>query len=265
MRRHILRLLLLLPVLAIIECNPPGPARYQCGEHLPWMQGNAPCYGVVSFPSQGLAGFGTFVDLQPLFGGTAQGGYVSNSIRIVDSQNGSCQGGACWIEVGYRALAVNQSLTETTNFYWQENRPEGFFDYDLGVVPPSLFGPQRGGLLSGQQKALLLLFRNTSTNMWDGSIFPVAAPGAPQPRFTSNNPFTPRSAEMGQELTGVIGGSAPAVTFNFTGINPPAGPEGILTTITSDGTVRSDNPPQALWLTPPSASNGGIFRTTCCN
>lgn len=290
-------LMISLSLLAFAGC---APTTYRC---LP----GAECYGAVTLSSpKGIEGFGTFVDLVGMSSGdgsitqliriidpangTCAGGtcWIEVGYTLgVPAATGFPSGGAnSGIDPGEGhggtpAVGQGPILPAGTPpaplFFWAEtpacSNPQcpPIIVHPLANIPHDYFvGPQQGGILSGpHQKVFLVMVKDAKTNAWDIGVYPIGIRGAPVLSATTTkttNAIFPRAAMMGMELMGTAGANAPEATYTFTGISPPAGP-GVLSMVTSNGSIRSDNPPTGVWLTLPSApsAEGGTFRTTCCN
>ncbi len=252
--------LLVFPIvfMVLVGCN----TTYKCPN-------GAHCYGEVKFPTAGVQGMITTVDVDHM---TDTGdGFVDNEMWIVDRGNAAC-GGTCWVETGY--VADNNAIIGDggsasgidLHFFWADSRPNSTFIYhDFGLVPDNYFG----------HKVNFLILKK-STNTWTVNIQPVSIAGAATLAGTStNNAMTPQSAEMGQELAGTKGASANPVNYTGTGIKGSR-PTGItvtgvpifqVVTVSTDGNVTNANPPTGAWIIAPSAANanGGKFQTHCCS
>jgi hypothetical protein len=230
------------------------------------------CYGEVKFPTPGLQGMITTVDVDHMV--DTGDGFVDNEMWIVDRNNAACaaQKNICWVETGY--VADNNAITGDggsasgidLHFFWADNRPNSTFIYhDFGLVPDYYFGHK-----------VTFLIMKAGTNRWTVNIQPVSIPGASTWSGTStNNAMAPQSAEMGQELAGTKGATANPVNYTGTGIKSSTPTSVTVTgttftqilTVSTDGDVTNANPPTGTWITPPSAANanGGRFQTHCCS
>jgi hypothetical protein len=241
--------LALVPLLALTGCN------YSCT--------SAHCYGEVQFPTTGLRGMITTLDVRNI--SNTGDGFVDNEMWIVDRGNTACgsQNNTCWVEAGY--LADNGTVTGNSgssgtdpHFFWADSRPNSTFIFHaFGSIPSNYFGHQ-----------VIVLILQNGTNTWDVDIQPIFIQGAPTLFATStNNSMNPQSAEMGQELFGTNGASADPATYTVTGIKTASSTGILIPTINTDGSVTNASPPNGAWLVKPSDpnANGGKFQTKCCS
>jgi hypothetical protein len=216
------------------------------------------CYGRVDWENLKPAAVSleATVKLMPMNGGD---GFVDDEIWMVDSGNANCGNyGMCWLELG--ALAGPAWFSDdATHLFWAENRPAaggnsaGFFFHPLAT--PS------GNELNSHVDYVIT--RDARPVSGDGWII-AATTSANQYVATTNNALnSPTRVQIGQELYGTSGASAPIVDFDATAV-------GTSTTVwdnvevSTDGGIESDSPPIGYWQLSPSAGAGGIFITRCC-
>lgn len=246
LRRAIGLLCLVVAALPLTSCS----NNYNCS--------NPHCYGVVSWDNQSppVVLLEATVKLMPMHGGD---GFVDDEMWVVDRNDKNCSNySMCWIELG--ALAGPAWFNDkATHLFWAENRPTSGGD-GAGFFFHPLANPVGNELNSHVDYLITRDARPVNGNGW----IVAATTSANQYIASMNNAMTPpKTVEIGQELYGTSGASAPIVDFDATAI-------GTSTTVwdnaevTNDGTVSSDSPPIGYWQLSPSAGAGGIFITRCC-
>jgi len=219
---------------------------------------NGHCYAVASWTNRAYVGTFLFVQVVPLQGGN---GFVDDETWLIDANNTGCANiqNMCWVEAGIIGLGTE------THYFWADNRPNnGFFFHDIGQVPSGDFNHQ----------ALLYIVSQNSlpgfANTYAVEIVPVGPGGSgPYLATSTSNTMASQRIDLGQELDGSSGASAPDAVFS--GMEYKLAGETFqdsLHTQDNDGSLILANPPppRGRWVTPPSQSlTGGAFDTNCCS
>lgn len=243
-----------------------GCATYSCGNST-----GSHCYGIVTLPAalNGEPSFRGFVTTVNAVSQNSGNGELNNEIWVVQTSNSACgslgTGNQCWIEVGLSAGANAGGCSlpsNETHIFWADNRPnQGFFCHDQGALQAQEFN---------QPVFLAIAIRPTEANSYDVEALTctsTSGSGTCARRSivgkSSNNTMAADVIEMGMELAGSSGASAPMT--QFTGSIAP-NPNVIFgwTYITVDGSVSTNAPVKAGWTSKPSTNPGGSFFTSCC-
>jgi hypothetical protein len=250
-----LRTLFLLPLMLLLG-GCPGPTTYSCGGAT-----GGHCYGVVRVRPAVPKGVSTSLTAVAMNGGD---GHVSDEMWLVQDNNPTCGGGQCWVEVGLRAGIGCGGTVAGAEVFWADNRPNnGFFCHDLGALQPQEIG---------QPTFLVIAIRPLSPNTFDIEALTctsAAGPGAcPRRIFLSNsgnNSMAANAWNIGLEVSGSSGASAPNTSFDHNLVTDPQSPIG-WAFLTTDGEALVSAPVGAGWTTRPStSSSGGSWFTSCCN
>jgi hypothetical protein len=250
---------LIVCVVAVLSFGGCGGGNYKCSDNH--------CYGLTVLPAAqngepGFRGFVTTVNAVALNSGD---GEINDEIWVVDKNSAGC-GGQCWIEVGLSAGANTGGCSlpsNETHVFWADNRPnQGFFCHDQGALQAQEFN---------QPVFLAIAVRPTDPNSFDVEALTCTSTtgnGTCQRRAiigtSTNNTMAATAIEMGMELAGTNGASAPAT--NFTGsLTPNPNVSFGWTFLKLDGNILQNAPVKGAWTTTPSTSNsGGSFQTSCC-
>jgi hypothetical protein len=248
----------------------PGPGRtYSCIGGDP---GSRHCYGIVRFNVTDLGNgpsfraFITTVNAVALRGGD---GEINDEFWVKQIPAANCGGpnlpAVCWIEVGLSAGAnyIGCRVPQNeTHLFWADNRPNrGFFCHDMGAVQPQEFG---------QPVLLAIAIRPSEPNAYDvealtceSSHGPVGCQGRQFVGISSDNTMAANVIDMGMELAGRTGASAPGTNF-FQTLVPDSSSVFGFKFLDVDGRLILNEPISAEWESRPTSGNGGSFRTSCC-
>src|ERR1035438_5345135 len=222
------------------------------------------CYGTAAWDGQSpsVISLEATVKLVPLNGGD---GFVDDEVWVIDRNDTNCTNvtqnifNLCWIELGAVAGPAWFPNDSATHLFWAENRPtspgnpSAFFFHTLA-------NPSSGELSSHVDYAITRDARPVSGNGW---IIAATTSSNQYVATTTNSMAPPASIEIGQELYGSSGASAPKADFAATAVGTDAGVWDN-NEVTTDGNVTSDNPPNGSWQLSPAKGGGGIFITQCC-
>jgi hypothetical protein len=251
--------------LAVMTVLLADCAGYSCGNST-----GSHCYGIATLPAAlngepNFRGFVTAVDAVPLNSGN---GEINNEIWVVQQGNpacGSIANSQCWIEVGLSAGADAGGCSlpsNETHIFWADNRPnQGFFCHDQGALQPQEFN---------QPVFLAIAIRPPEPNSYDVEALTCTSTSGSGscPRRaiigkSSNNAMAANLVEMGMELAGNSGASAPVTHFNGS-IAPNPNVIFGWTYVNVDGSVITNTPVKGGWSLTPSTNPGGSFFTSCC-
>lgn len=268
-----------------------GGARhsYSCGLGRSGAQPH--CYGLVHWAAPRYYGAGMTLRTVSIVSparGREDGNFVDNELWLVDASPTCASSGfrACWVETGYMS---NFALPGEVNTFWAQGRPDGTLPVHFIVLTPMRLLP------SPFYTSYEIIQRTGSSFRITICCLHGVTNGRLDPRHpfvaeVTDLPITPNRIDMGQELAGAGGGSAPRADYRYpmwwdalcaSGTpDEPSGPLGAVRgecgdggesrfrVQDSDGTVVSSNPPAAGWLDLPSRatlSPGGEFVTQCCS
>lgn len=194
---------------------------------------------------------------------SSRGDFIDDEIWVRDAthQASSCPTYkvGCWVEQGYIATANSSGSGTTVNYFWADYRPGDSmlnFHY-IAVVPSGDYG----------YATFFDIYRTASSNCSTSPRSGTFAVNiASETQFYNNTSArdcqTPDDINIGQELAGTSGASAP--TANFTD-NEWVGTNGVANYQTLNADTPSPNAPVSdSWVTLPShSSTGGDFTTKC--
>jgi hypothetical protein len=242
---HAVRIALAVAIVALFlpqtnVLNPTTASAYSCSP--------LHCHAIVDW-SGAIHGASTDISLVSIVCSGCNGSsqFYDDEIWVVEK--GNC-GGACWVEVGYTKPTPSSS---SEYYFWADYRPCfmcGYNQHFVGQVQPNEIGtsPEFSIQYSGN-------------NTWGVSIVGVGSNFGGSWQSTSNS-MSPKDIEVGAELAGTSGASAPVAHFT---VNTWTGTDGSFHYQTSNGTVTQDLPPSASWRVLPSqSSSGGDLVTSCC-
>ena len=233
----------------------PGPgSTYSCGE---FSSAVGHCYGIVTFNVIDLGNgpdfqsFFTNVNAVPLNGGNYE---ISDEVWVAQRT----PTGNYWIEAG---LDGGGTPIETRVF-WAENRPnQGFFYHNMGALQPQEFNqPVFLAIAIDPLDPTSYYIEALTCETVSG---PVGCQGRKLSGHSANNPMVAHEIEMGLELAGSNGASAPSTNFFQTLVPDPTFPFPFKY-LDVNGSVRVDAPVTAGWASTPTSGNGGSFLTSCC-
>jgi hypothetical protein len=204
-----------LVALAVIPLS-LGGCGYSCGNG-----SGSHCYGIVTLPAAlngepNFRGFVTTVNAVSLNSGN---GETNDEIWVVQQNNNACgnlgTGNQCWIEVGLSAGANSGGCSlpsNETHIFWADNRPnQGFFCHDQGALQSQEFN---------QPVFLAIAIRPDEPNSYDVEALTctsVSGNGSCPRRAiigkSSNNTMAADVIEMGMEVAGSSGATAPNTNF----------------------------------------------------
>jgi hypothetical protein len=243
-------LLALLASQAISLLNPMIARAYSCGTG----SGSGHCYGINFWSmSPGIRGAGTDILVVHLNCSScwsiSETGFVDNEIWLNDYNNSGCSGNVCWVEAGY--WTVSGAFSTTVNYFWADNRPGGGLNvHTLAQVPSADYSDY----------AEFYIWQNFGwSNKWEVDI---DSPNYYYSNYSTSNSMVADDINIGQELAGTSGASAPTAYFTDnwyydSNLN--------FDYQSYEGAVTSNNPPHAAWDTNPAYSlTGGVFKTWCC-
>jgi hypothetical protein len=250
--------LLLAAMLSLQGCGPS----YTCTD------ASGHCYGVVQVSPPDLNGVTTSYNAVSLNGGD---GHINNEIWLVQQNNSSCSnfGNQCWVEIGILAATAGQGCQSGVNpvgirIFWADNRPnQGYICHDMGQLQTQEIG---------QPVFALIGIHPGSPNTFDAELLTCTSEtgngNCPRRVFSgtsSNNTMVPTAWDIGLELEGTTGASAPQTQYFDNIVTSPSSPIGWGWLMT-DGTSIIQTPVNAGWTTPPSTSpeNSSWF-SSCCN
>jgi hypothetical protein len=226
------------------------------------------CYGVVQLFPANLNGVATYFNAVSLNGGD---GHITDEIWLIEPFDGACANleEMCWIEIGIEGESTNSACQLGVNatgvhVFWADNRPnQGYLCHDMGVLQDQEIG---------QPMFLAIAIVPGSPGTFDVELetcFPTwgtaTCPGRAFSGISTNNTMMPQQWNIGLELQGTTGASAPQTQFFWNSVTDPSsffgwGPLSI------DGQPSVQSPVQAGWTTTPSTStSGGSWFTSCCN
>lgn len=216
------------------SCGPPGA---------PTTSTTGTCYGTVSWSGYSVTPTGLSMELTAvtLTGGD---GWVHEKARLVDN---STPGG--WVEVG----ELNEG-SATDYFYAYTSSELGLWAVDLGPAD---------GLNTNAWTKYEINQDSKTPSTWNITISRVSDGTVLATGKATDDPMTPDTVIEGLELDGHHNAQAPLAFFAHNQVI-----QGSKKTYqTSDGSIRSDNPPTAGWwddLKPSTTTNGGQLQTNCC-
>lgn len=222
------------------------PARaYDCSSH---------CYGMNSWLGT-TAGAVTDISVVPLqcpkascwSVNTGETAFITNEAWLTDRATG----GNWWVEAGYHTYA--QASGVTVDYFWADMRPLFYYAlHDLGPVPQGDFGRTAEFVISSV-----------------GGCSPYTV-GIASPNYymygqqSTDNAMTPNDIDIGQELSGYGGPSAPRAYFTGSQWEDY---NGNFNYQTLDGSLYYNNPPYVGWSSghkPSQSTTGGQLWTNCC-
>lgn len=203
--RRLLTLILGLSLITAFALAVPSTAQarplYSCGN----ATGGTHCYAVAYsaasnfYNAQGSTAKITVVQMQCSQCGGNPGttsGFISNEIWVFDGNNH-------WIELGYRARA--DALNSWEEYFWADKRPVDcsgcINNHTMGNVPSGDYN----------QYATFTIKRTGSTSFH----VTLSSPNASKSGDSTNNTMTVQILEMGQELAGNAGASAPYAHYIY--------------------------------------------------
>jgi hypothetical protein len=221
------------------------------------------CYGL-TYWSQSTEYFGSYTDISMVHLNCdpktcAPNGFITDEMWLIDRPN--CNNPpyyACWIETGYiEYMSTNQT------FFWADKRPGYPFAFDLMAnVPAGEYGNSDHYMIikdgrTSPNPFLVFMYNDSLSVLFEG---------------TSNaNSMVSKQIQIGQELIGKGGASAPQATFTRNIFAVQAlGPEYVFwyNVQKQKGIIKSNNPPMGHWDIDPATSGsspeGGQFSTNCC-
>ena len=188
-------------------------------------------------------------------------GFVNVETWLLDYSSPKCRANkftACWIEVGF----IRQHGRKNTDLFWADARPgHGFSEHWLGATT---------GVTSDIQ---FVIAKDTSAGASSTTYFiavdeaNLSAVALHAGRSTANT-MRAMTQMIGQELAGSHGSSADVELFRQTQVSHRTDQfavPGALTSRSTNGFVKNDNPPLAGWLFQPANLPGGGFVTACCD
>ncbi len=212
------------------------------------------CYGTYWFPRITNHGSSTTILMSKL---TCNPTYCANGKGFIDDEMWLCDdttGHSCdyWVEGGYW---TNYAATGN-DYFWADKRPgSGLIVHDLGGVPADDFGGYT-----------TLDITTDGPDTWQIQFYTYTQ-GDPS-GYSTGNTMTANRPQIGQELAGTSGASAPNVLFEDNGYETTAN-HFVYQTNGSDNYPYEffdlTGPEHASWFVPPEdSSTGGILETSCC-
>lgn len=246
--RRLLTLLLGLTLISIFTLTGLSIAEarplYSCGNASSGTHCYALAYSGASgfYNAQGSTAKITVVQMQCSQCGGNPGtttGFISNEIWVFD-------GSSNWIELGYRTRA--DTLHSWEEYFWADKRPVDcsgcINNHTMGNVPSGDYS----------QYATLTIKRTGSTSFH----VTLSSPNASKSGDSTSNTMTVQIVEMGQELAGNAGASAPYARYIY---RYYWNSSGVSTAIGQSYTPTYSNPP---WWNQITGTTVGDFETHCC-
>ncbi len=182
------------------------------------------------------------------------GYFVLNDLWVQDTTHHVSQcgagGGVCWVEAGY--ISYNPTSTSSAVWYvWADLRPNStFFKHFIAQVPSGDIG-----------KSAAMNINYQGSNKWQVIS---STPSGVYYNYSTANTMTADDINIGQELYGTGGASAPTAHFTYNYWIDTSGAYHFQTGWSSSG-IHVYNPPYGGWTTYPSPSGtGGNWHTSCC-
>jgi len=285
------------PVAAVdMGHNPRTPATstYSCGG----ATGSSHCLASIKFDGH-TEGAATTVDVVHLScppsscydnNAHAESGFVDNEEWLYDFNNNSCVAPTdgshtCWVEAGYSTYA-NSSSSATTNYFWADVRPSQGIAFGsnynlhvLGQVPSGDYGQKVNIMIYNGAAGVCIAppsppYGGCLPVRTDEYFALIQSPNYRSLNLSEDNAMVPNAIDVGQELAGAGGASAPTAHFTGTSFGQfgslgvtfvPEGADGIPLV----SYPQADNygpPPTVGYTTPPSSApgTGGNLYTNCC-
>lgn len=199
-RRLVLALALAL-VAVVAQAHPSAAqahAFYSCGDAQ-----SGHCYGYADTPIPGAQGATTKIYMVQLQ--CNQRGGVNTTSGFIDNEMWLMASTYNWVEAGY--WTVSNVFGTWQDYFWADYRPgdcSGCINvHDLGNVPGGDYG----------QNIQFIVRRSGQYSFLVNIISPNFSPQGPQ--LSSNNTMDVGHVEMGQELAGNAGASAPNARFSY--------------------------------------------------
>jgi hypothetical protein len=221
-----------------------APARplYACTYH---------CYGYNDWPGGPINGSVTYIKIVQLscsFTSCSNGPFIDNEMWLNDltNPNGACP---CFVEAGYTTIAGSHQTRY--DYFWGDNRPTwGIFFHDLAQIPAGDYGNYTQFYINRSGSSSFQVY--------------VASANYNATQYSTSNSMTPGDINIGSELYGTAGASAPTAHFIY---NIWIDTSGVSHYQSVNGTLKYLNgpPPYRGWTTPPIySSSGGDLYTYCC-
>lgn len=248
-------ILVLLPFQLLSQstasAHPSIPTSYSCGD-----KNSGHCYAINDWYG-GMAGAKTNITLVNLvcngwpFGSCDSTGFVDDEIWVIDDNaSGDCSSTSfkrCWVEQGI----INDG--SAPYFFWADVRP-----IDKGLNYHD--GPQFGGYFGDTANFTI---QQTSSNTWSVSTTILNCGCSYQlQRYSTSNTMHADDINIGQELAGTDGASAPRADFTYNyWFNGSWHPQGY-----GNGPGPfADNPPHGAWVNGVvGGPTGGDWYDYCC-
>ena len=179
-------------------------AAYSCGN-----ESSGHCYGTNDWfgPSGSYLGGGRtdIVVVTDSCSGCSSS-LVSTEMWVYDNTSGEtqyCLSGECWIETGFVA---NTSICNpngwTECYFWADNRANGGFHVWALTLPSDNYGHHTR-----------FKIKNLDNSDWYISVNPLASSDGGFTGYSTSNTMYPQDEQMGQELGGTGGVTAPSTDF----------------------------------------------------
>jgi hypothetical protein len=185
-----------------------------------------------------------------------QTGFIDNETWLVDFDSYTCANNAeraCWVEAGYGTFYDYDTNTSPNIYFWADSRP-----LYLGYTEHPLYP------VSSSDKNVIINIYTGSNYNWYVNMYPSYSQYYQEQ--STDNEMVPAHIELGQELQGTSGASAPTASFQFNGyyIGPA---DKLAFDYFTRGQDYSEisRPPYGRWVAVPDSQNsGGEWITSCC-
>jgi hypothetical protein len=196
------------------------------------------CYGANRWMGP-MYGASTEVGVVQLHAGD---GIMNNSLWVGNKTHTQ------WLEAGYAVI------TSKNYEFWYFGYINNNGTYKEMDDPYGLVSGSAGDFAS----PATIYIKNVSGNVWNAAVYGSASRWLPDAVSLTN--FAPDAIDVGEELGGSSGASAPVTTFYY---NEWRNASGNYVYQTATGTPTSENPPYANWTVFPSnSSTGGVWHAS---
>lgn len=227
----------------------PQKPMYSCSVH---------CYAINDWPGGPINGSSTEISVVHLAcnGNCQAGDFVNNEMWLSDQ---SSSGGPYWVEVGY-AVDKQDDGSAPEQYFWADDRPgQGYQIHYLANVPAGDYGNYTWFKIQWQTDINSYCTSRYYPYCYDITVQSSNYSASP---VELNNTMTPNDINIGEELSGYSGASAPTAYYidNYWISTSNVGHYQ-----TANGTITQYKPPYGGWTTYPSqSSTGGTLNTHCC-
>jgi Concanavalin A-like lectin/glucanases superfamily len=232
------------------------PSTYSCA--------NSHCYAQIQWPAV-VSGAHTTIDVThvastkpsslPADQETLSNELWVNDVGLLNPSSICAPQGGCWVEAGYAADSGS------VYYFWADNRPASQLPpntptYKLwrqADVPTADYGGSTDVTITRVDSSTYQIFITSLS-------FPDGMPSGPM--YSTSNPMTINRTDIGMELSGTSGASAPKTAW---GNNQYIQTDGTAVYQTTGPDAITDDPPFGWWyIKPGGAILGGKFLANCC-